>query len=98
MSGGGTMLIHDAFSSIGVTAALLTSLFTGASWRYVGRSGSMAEYRRENLGAGERVGNALRQGLQLPWFMRNVVVKVLLTVKLYPLTRLLGHNSRDWPY
>ena len=92
------MLIHDAFSSIGVTLALLTSTFASGQWRYVGRDGSMAEFRREILSANERVANGLRQALQLPWFLRNVVVKVLLTLRLYPLTRLLGHRSRDWPY
>lgn len=98
VSGGGTMLIHDSFSSIGVTLALLSTTFAGASWRYVGRSRSMAEYHRENLGPVERVGNVARQVLQLPWFVRNVIVKVLLTLKLYPLTRIVGHDSRDWPY
>lgn len=98
VTGGGTMLIHDSFSSIGVTLALLTTTFVSGEWRYVGRSQSMAEYRRERLEAGERVRNAARQLLQLPWFARNVAIKVLLTAKLYPLTRILGHHSRDWPY
>jgi predicted O-methyltransferase YrrM len=98
VSGGGTMLIHDSFSSIGVTLALLASTFFSGEWRYVGRSQSMAEYRRERLGSAERIGNVSRQILQLPWFVRNVVIKVLLTAKLYPLTRVLGHTGRDWPY
>jgi len=95
---GGTLLIHDSFSSIGVTLALLTDLFTGKRFRYVGRTGSMAEYRREDLRAGERVANALRQAVQLPWFLRNVVIKVLIVLRLGPLTRLLGHTGGHWPY
>jgi len=98
VSGGGTMLIHDSFSSIGVTLALLSSTFSSGEWRYIGRSQSMAEYRRERLGGGERVRNVMRQAAQLPWFLRNVILKVLLTAKLYPLTRILGHRTRDWPY
>lgn len=98
VSGGGVMLIHDSFSSIGVTLALLSTTFLSGDWRYVGRSQSMAEYRRERLGGGERIANLARQTLQLPWFVRNVVIKVLLTAKLYPLTRILGHTTRDWPY
>mgnify|MGYP001824302223 CR=1 FL=1 len=98
VSGGGIMLIHDSFSSIGVTLALLTTLVTSGEWRYVGRSRSMAEYRRERLTGRERVGNALRQAAQLPWFVRNVVIKVLLTANLAPLTRILGHRGTDWPY
>jgi len=95
---GGTMLIHDSFSSIGVTLALLTALFTGRRFRYVGRAGSMAEYRREDLGARDRVTNALRQAVELPWFLRNVVIKILIVAKLTPLTRILGHRGGNWPY
>lgn len=98
VSGGGTMLIHDSFSSIGVTLALLSTTLLSGEWRYVGRSQSMAEYRRERLGGAERVVNVLRQTAQIPWFVRNVIIKVLLTAKLYPLTRVLGHHTRDWPY
>ena len=46
---GGTMLVHDAFSSIGVTLALLTVCTSGA-WRYRGRIGSLAEYERVHSG------------------------------------------------
>ncbi len=95
---GGTLLIHDSFSSIGVTLALLTALFTGRRFRYVGRAGSMAEYHREDLGPRDRVANALRQVVELPWFLRNVVIKLLIVAKLRPLTRLLGHSGGHWPY
>ena len=95
---GATMLVHDSFSSIGVTLALLTTTFYGRKWKYVGRSQSMAEYQRVNLSRGERLSNAARQHLQLWWFARNVVIKVLLVAKLAPLTRLLGHKTKDWPY
>ncbi len=98
VSGGGTLLIHDSFSSIGVTLALLTTTFGSARWRYIGRSRSLAEYERANLVAVERVTNTLRQALQLPWFLRNVIIKVLLVAKLAPLTRVLGHKTGDWPY
>ncbi|MEA2492778.1 MAG: hypothetical protein QOJ29_689, partial [Thermoleophilaceae bacterium] len=40
---GGTMLVHDSFSAIGVTLATLSSLTFGSRWRYVGRTASLAE-------------------------------------------------------
>jgi len=95
---GGTLLIHDSFSSIGVTLALISALFAGSRFRYVGRAQSMAEYRREDLGGRARVTNALRQVAEMPWFARNVVIKVLLVAHLRPLTRVLGHRTGDWPY
>ena len=97
---GGSMLVHDSFSSIGVTLALLRLLALGGDFVYVGRERSLAEYRRvgRRLSAAERVRNAAHQLAQLPWFARNVLIKVALVLKLRPLVRLLGHRSSDWPY
>lgn len=95
---GGTLLIHDSFSSIGVTFAILDELALSKSYRYVGRSTSMAEYRRESIAGRQRLANTFRQFAQLPWFLRNVIIKVLITLHLTPLTRLLGHRGGDWPY
>jgi len=84
---GGTMLIHDSFSSIGVTLAIGRQLFAGTDFRYVGRSGSMTEYRRE--APPSTATNALRQAAQLPWFAKNVVLKGLIAAKVI---------DRPWPY
>lgn len=95
---GGTMLIHDAFSSIGVTAAIAVELLGSGGWRYVGRSRSLAEYRRVPVRGTARLANIGRQLGQLPWFVRNVAIKVLVTARLGRLARLLGHDGRSWPY
>jgi len=86
---GGTMLVHDSFASIGVTLATLASLTFGSRWRYVGRTGSLAEYRRDRLRGPARAANAAWQLAQLPWFARNVAIKVLIVVRVL---------RRDWPY
>ena len=44
---GGTLLVHDAFSSVGVTLAILRELVAGRRFRYVGRTRSLAEYRAD---------------------------------------------------
>ncbi len=95
---GGTMLIHDSFSSVGVTLAILRTLTFGSGFRYVGRSRSMTEYRREPLALGDRVGNAARQLAQLPWFAKNVTIKVATVAHLPAVARLLGHHDGPWPY
>jgi predicted O-methyltransferase YrrM len=74
---GGTMLVHDSFSAVGVTLAEIAALFLSDSFRYVGRARSLAEYRREHVG---RLANAVRQSAQLPWFARNLLVKVAFVV------------------
>ncbi|HEX2578609.1 MAG TPA: class I SAM-dependent methyltransferase [Aquihabitans sp.] len=95
---GGDLLIHDCFSSVGVTAALVVSLFGSADFRYLGRSESMTHYRREPLRPAERLRNGARQAAQLPWFARNVVIKALILAKLGPVTRLFGHDPATWPH
>ena len=96
---GGDLLIHDSFSSIGVTGALVVSLFFGSGWRYLGRSESMTHYRREELSTGDRVRNAGRQLAQLPWFVRNVIIKALILAKLGRLTKpIFGHDPSTWPH
>jgi predicted O-methyltransferase YrrM len=95
---GGCLLVHDAFSSVGVTGAIGAELLLSPQWRYVGRSRSLAEYRRESLTGRARLRNVGRQLAQLPWFARNLAIKALLTARLGPLTRALGHDGHTWPY
>jgi hypothetical protein len=98
---GGRMLVHDSFSSIGVTLALLRLLLFGGAFVYAGRERSLAEYRRvgQPLSVAERVRNAGRQLAELPWFARNVLIKVAIVLRApRAVLRLLGHDSRDWPY
>ncbi len=92
----GRMLVHDSFASIGVTGAQLRLLVFSRRWRYLDRDGSLADYRREDLRGTARARNTARQLAQLPWFARNVAVKVLLTLRLRRAARLLGADG--WPY
>jgi predicted O-methyltransferase YrrM len=96
---GGTLLIHDAFSSIGVTVALLRELFAGRRFRYVARSRSLAHYRAD-LGPGvvARLGNGARQAVQLGWFARNVALKLALTLGAGAILRRVGRAVPEWPY
>lgn len=98
---GGAMLVHDAFSSVGVTLAILRALTFEQQFVYVGRVRSLAEYRRAPtpLDARTRAPNAARQLAELPWFLRNVAIKLALVMKLRRLARALGHDgSQQWPY
>jgi len=96
---GGTMLIHDSFSSIGVTSAIMRELAFGGRFRYVGRSRSMTIYRADLATSGTgRVANAGRQAAQLPWFARNVGLKVLLSIGLGRVLTRFGRPVPEWPY
>ena len=93
---GGSMLIHDSFSSVGVTLAILRELLFSRRWTYVGRSRSLTTYLAD--GDVDRPSNAARQLLQLPWFVKNLGLKLLLSLGLGKLARRLGRHPPDWPY
>jgi predicted O-methyltransferase YrrM len=95
---GGTMLVHDSFNAVGVTLAQLRLLLLSSQWRYHGRTGSLAEYHREPLAPIAVATNALRQLAGMPYFVRNMLVKIALLARLTPLARLLGHRSGNWPF
>ena len=71
----------------GVTGAIATTLLSSADWTYVGRSGSLTEYRHQ--APASRLANAGKQAASLPWFAKNVVLKALIASKVL---------KRDWPY
>lgn len=86
---GGVMAVHDSFSSIGVTGALMTTTFTSARWKYLGRARSLTRFQRTTLTIGQRGANLARQCAALPWFAANLVRKALIATKL---------SKADWPY
>jgi methyltransferase family protein len=94
---GGRLLVHDSFSSVGVTLALGAEVIGRAGWRYRGRSGSLAEYERvAALPSAARALEMARGLAQVPWFVRNLAIKVLLVARLPAMARRLG--SDVWPY
>lgn len=91
---GDLVLVHDAFSSLGVTLAVLRDALTTDRHRYTGRTGSLARFEVGRPTVADR----LRVGRELPWFARNLVVKVLLRLRARTLARLLGHTGTADPY
>jgi hypothetical protein len=93
------MLVHDAFSSVGVTLALLAECVGRGGWRYAGRTGTLAEYERVSLRGTARLRSVARQLAQLPWFARNVLFKALVLAGLRPVAHRLGLPAgMHWPY
>jgi predicted O-methyltransferase YrrM len=96
---GGTMLVHDAYNAVGVMLAQLRVLVPSRRWRYLGRTRSLAEYRREDLSGLPWLRNAARQLGGVPYFVRNGLIKLALVARLRPLAHRLGLPDGDaWPY
>ena len=91
---GARFLVHDAFSSVGVTMAMLVVGLTSRRSRFLGRTGGLALFERHSPTTSDR----LRLLAQLPWFGRNLVIKVLLRLRWRLVARLLGHVGRADPY
>jgi predicted O-methyltransferase YrrM len=86
---GGQVLVHDAYSSVGVTLALLRHVLAGHSLRYLGRTASLARFEVARPVLSDR----LRMLRELPWWLRNVAVKIVLRIG-----RLFGHHTTPDPY
>ncbi len=92
---GGVLLVHDAFSSFGVTLALLRRLLAPRPGLvYRGRVGSLATLEPGRPVAADRA----RVLQELPWFVRNLIVKVLLRLRLGKAASALGHAGTADPY
>jgi predicted O-methyltransferase YrrM len=94
LSDGGRVLIHDAYSSIGVTLGLLRHALPSRRLRYLDRTGSLARFE---VGTPSRA-DRLRILGEMPWWIRNVGIKILLRLRLYPIARLVGHTDTADPY
>ena len=88
------VLIHDCFSSIGVTLGILAHVLPSRTLAYELRSDSMALLRRRPVTWKDRA----RILAEMPWWIRNVFIKVLLRLRLRPVARLFGHDSPYDPY
>lgn len=91
---GGGIVIHDCYSSIGVTLGILRHVLFSDRITYERRSNSQALFRVGRPSPADR----LRILSEMPWWIRNVFVKVLLRLKLRPVARVFGHDSPYDPY
>lgn len=91
---GGAVVIHDCFSSIGVTLGILRHVLFSDRLAYERRSNSQALFRVRRPTTADR----LRILAEMPWWIRNVFIKVLLRLRLRPVAKVFGHDSPYDPY
>lgn len=92
---GAPVLVHDCYSSIGVTLGVLAKVLPSRTLRYERRAGSLALFRVGTPSVADRV----RIVREVPWWLRNVAVKVLLRLRLRTVAaRAFGHESPYDPY
>jgi len=98
LTDGGMVFLHDAFSSVGVTTAILQRFLSARNFAYMGAEQSLAMFRRCSPSIGVAGSTSARLLIQLPYFVRNLAVKVAVRRGWQRLSRLLGHSGDELPY
>lgn len=92
---GSPVLVHDCYSSVGVTLGVLAHVLPSRRIRYERRAGSLALFRVGRPSARDRA----RILQEVPWWLRNVAVKVLLRLRLRAVAaRVFGHEGPYDPF
>ncbi|MCW2839613.1 MAG: hypothetical protein JWR55_1096 [Aeromicrobium sp.] len=86
---GDRVLVHDAFSSLGVTLGLLVAALPSRDLIFLDRTGSLARFE---IGPPSPRSRLLLIG-QTGWWVRNLFIKVLLRLRLHRIARLIGHDQ-----
>lgn len=89
-----TILIHDAFSSVGVTRAILQELGLSKEFALKEAIGSLVAFRRGPVSVVDRARLVGRFG----YFLRNLAVKTALRRDQHWAARALGHSGTHAPY
>jgi predicted O-methyltransferase YrrM len=99
LSSSATVLVHDAYSSPGVTAAVLRQMWGSHNLIYVGSSRSLAVFHhRPSPGLLLRAASCARMTSRLGWLVRNLLIKTALRRGWKRAPGWLGHSGSDDPY
>lgn len=73
---GGRLIVHDAFSAIGTTRAVLRRLFWTRAYRYERHERTLVVFVRQDRSVVGAAVDALRLSVMLPFFARMVAIKI----------------------
>ena len=76
MAKSGRLYVHDAFSAVGTTRAILTRFFWSPSVRYLGSARTCAQFAVEPVGLLGRVVSAAGVLSRVPFFVRMLAIKI----------------------
>jgi predicted O-methyltransferase YrrM len=92
---GGTLLVHDAFSALGTTEAVLRRLWWSRRYRYVGCERTLVEFKKESRSLGAAASDAARLSRRLAFFARMVSIKLARRRGHPRLERLFMHTENE---
>jgi len=83
---GGVLLVHDAFSAVGTTEAVLRRLWFTRRYRYLGCERTLVRFKKEPASTREALLGAVRLSGRLAFFARMIAIK---------LSRRRGHHGLE---
>jgi predicted O-methyltransferase YrrM len=89
------VLLHDVYSSPGVTRAVFKRMFTSDMFVFTGSSRSLACFRRQDMSSGAALLSGLRMLGPMPWMCRNLAVKFARRRGWKRVMRVLRHTHGD---
>jgi predicted O-methyltransferase YrrM len=92
---GGSMLLHDAFSAVGTTRAVLRRLWWSRDYRYVGCVRTLVAFEKQPRSLLEAAGDAVRLSPRLAFFTRMVAIKLARRRRLHGLERRLMREPNE---
>jgi hypothetical protein len=92
---GGRLLIHDAFSAIGTTRAVLRRLWWTRRFRFVGCERTLVVFAKEDRSMLGATLDALRLSRRLVFFTRVVAIKLARRKQLHRLERLFMRGPNE---
>lgn len=98
LAAGGALYLHDAFSSPGVTLAILERLTMTRTFRYIGSSQTLAMFRRVDPSTAVALISVTRIAARLSYLARNLAIKTALMRGWPNVLRVLRHPTAEFPY
>jgi predicted O-methyltransferase YrrM len=95
VANGGLIYVHDAYSAIGTTQAVLRRFLGSRHLHYIGADRSLMMFRKEDVSLSARSRDAARLLARLHYFGRNVCVKFAHRHHWDWLPPLVGSHSDD---
>jgi predicted O-methyltransferase YrrM len=92
------VMMHDAYSSPGVTLAAFHAMFGSRVFAYRGSSRSLVAFHHTDHGLLGSGWSAFRMLTKLPWLARNLTVKLAIRRGWRSIPLLLGHAGPGQPF
>jgi predicted O-methyltransferase YrrM len=98
LSSEAAVVMHDAYSSPGVTAAAFRHFFGAGDFAFASSTGSLVVFTRGRQTTLACLGSSIRMLGKVPWLVRNLTIKVAIRRGWSSVPSLLGHRDTAFPY